>query len=171
MNELTITILGLLLVLLCATIVVSMIYTIYKDTQAKEQMFQIQMIAAQSRSIKDALSPDEMYKIINDMIYFYVSKMVVISDLKGKTDSELSILLDDILVSISTEVELHLSDAFKRSWETYFDPVDGTEDVMSHLKIYIACTVRTQLVRIIENSKRKENISTRHKSTEPDATN
>lgn len=117
------------------------------------------MMAAQSKSLKDALNPTEMYKIVSDMIQFYVSKMVVLSDLEDKTDSELSILLDNIIVSISTEVELHLSDTFKRSWETYFDKVDGTEDVTSHLKIFIACTVRTRLVQIIEAMKKGEVMS------------
>ena len=159
MSDVTIMVLNLLIVILCAAIVVALVYSIVKDTKSKEQMFQIQMMAAQSKSLKDALSPTEMYKIVADMIQFYVSKMVVLSDLEGKTDSELSILLDNIIVSISTEVELHLSDTFKRSWETYFDKVDGTDDITSHLKIYVACTVRTRLVQIIETMKRGEALS------------
>lgn len=166
MSDVTIMVLNLLIVMLCSSIVVALIYSILKDMKSKEQMFQIQMMATQSKSLNDALSPTEMYKIVADMIQFYVSKMVVLSDLKGKTDGELSILLDNTIVSISTEVELHLSDTFKRSWETYFDKVNGTNDTTSHLKIYIACTVRTKLVQIIEVMKREEGISRNKRSVQ-----
>lgn len=153
MNEL---IIGTILATLSICSIMYMGYTIYKDMKSKEQMFEIQITAAKSKSIKDALPPSEMYKIVNDMVNFYVSKTVIVSDLEGKSDSELSLLLDNIIISISTEVEIHLSDTFKHNWEVYFDPVDGTVDVISHLKMYIAYTVRTNLIQIIERLKQKE---------------
>lgn len=140
-------------------------YTIHKDMKSKEQMFELQITAAKSKSIKDALPPSEMYKIVNDMVSFYVSKTVIISDFEGKSDSELSLLLDNIIISISTEIEIHLSDTFKRNWEVYFDPVEGSTDVISHLKMYIAYNVRINLIQIIEKLKQKETLS-RSKQTE-----
>lgn len=172
MNEVLVILLGVVLIVLCACSAVSVAYIIHRDTKSKEQMFEIQLTAAKSKNIKDALSPDEMYKVVNTLVHFYVSKTIALSDLEGKSDSELSILLDNIIVSISTEIELHLSDTFKRSWETYFDPVDGTEDVMSHLKIYIAYSVRVKLIQIIEKSKSSIRLSAsnrRRKSNIPES--
>lgn len=131
-------------------------YTIYKDMKSKEQMFEIQITAAKSKSIRDTIPPSEMYKIVDDMIRFYVSKTVTISDFEGKSDGELSLLLDNIIISISTEVEIHLSDTFKRNWEVYFDPVEGSVDVISHLKMYIAYNVRINLIQIIEKLKQRQ---------------
>lgn len=153
MNEIIVTIVA---VTFGVCVVMYMVYTIYKDMKSKEQMFEIQLTAAKSKSIKDALRPDEMYKVVGDMVNFYVSKTVVVSDFEGKSDGELSILLDSIIISISTEVEIHLSDTFKRNWEVYFDSVDGSADVISHLKMYIAYNVRTTLVQIIEKLKVRE---------------
>lgn len=162
---------GLVVVAAVAMLIILGIHTVEKDRTSKEQMFQLQMTAAKSKNLKDALSPTEMYKIVDDMIHFYVSRTIVLNDFEGKTDGELSILLDNELVHISTEVELHLSEQFKRSWETYFDPVEGTEDSMSHLRLYISYGVRADLVKLIETIKNRKSLRLRtNKKKNPEET-
>lgn len=134
------------------------IYTIYDSKKTKEALFEVQIASAQQKSIKDSPDIATLYNVVNDLIGFYGSKAITMSNLKSNSEEELSILLDDMIVSISSEVELHLSSSFKQAWEVWFDKIEGTGDeesgiIPSHLKSYISHTVRLYTVKKIEEMK------------------
>lgn len=128
-------------------------YTIHRDTKSKEKMFEIQMVSAGTRQIRDATSTKELYDVLEHVIAFYVSRKLTTTNLVIKTDKELSLMLDELVVSVSTEVELHLSDTFKKEWEVWFNAYDETIGVPTHLQVYISTNVRTLLIGAIEKMK------------------
>lgn len=139
-----------------AMLIVITAYTIYDSKRAKEMLFEIQLASAQQSAIKDAPSVSTLYSVVNELIGFYGEKAITMSNLKSNSEEELSLLLDDLIVTISTEVELHLSSAFKQAWETWFDKIEESDEtgvIPSHLKIYISHTVRKFVVNYIEKIK------------------
>lgn len=131
------------------------IYNIYKDRISKETMFQLQLMSTENASIKDAPEVATLYKVIDDTIKFYTARRLKVINLTEKSDQELSIVLDDVILSISSDVELHLSSQFKKIWEVYFDPIPtDPDDPPSHLNLYIHDNTELMLVRTIEAMKR-----------------
>lgn len=140
------------------------VYNIKKDKDSKETLFQIQMMAASSKKMLDAPPLESLYKVLNDLIGFYISRQLITTNVVAESDQQLSLLMDNIVITISTEVERHLSNTFKQAWEVYFDSTDTTET--SHLRLYIATNVRTLLVKVIETKKSSEKVPTSKKQTE-----
>lgn len=126
------------------------------DRKSKEQLFQIQMAGAQATSLKNALPVDDMYKILTGMVQFYTFQQLSNTNLSKYTDQNLSLIVDDMILSIASEVELHLGDNFKQSWECYFDKIPTSQEHRpSHLNLYIYNETRICLINSIELSKRR----------------
>lgn len=131
------------------------IYNIYKDKISKEVMFRLQLKSVDNATIKDALPVTDLYKIVDDTIKFYTSRQLKMMNLSDRTEQELSLLISDIILTIASDVELHLSERFKQIWEIYFDAVPKTQgDAPSHLNLYIHDNTELILVRAIETMKR-----------------
>ena len=156
-NILSLTI-SIILIINTSVIIWCLIYNIRKDYISKERMFQIQLTSAESSSIKDIPPVVELYKIIDDTIKFYIARQVIPSNLLQCSEQELSIMLNDIILTIASNVEMHLSDRFKKMWEVYFDPIPKTkEDPPSHLNLYIYDNTKLILIRTIESAKMQNN--------------
>lgn len=150
-------IIGLLvcIVLISFTSIVLSCYTIIRDTKSKESLFQIQMESAKSKSMKDALSVTDLYQIVDGIIKFYTARQLATTNLSQHSEQELSLLLNDVIITITSNVELRLSENFKQMWELYFDQIPtDKEQLPSHLNLYIYENTRLILVRAIEGMKR-----------------
>lgn len=130
-------------------------YTIDRDKESKERLFQIQLASAKATSIKDVLSVQELYHIVDGMIRFYTARQLSSTNLAEKSDQELSLLLDDIILTIASDVELHMGSQLKSTWEVYFDPIpDKPGSPPSHLNLYIHTNTKLVLIRSLENMRK-----------------
>ena len=153
----TITIGYILCIILTAVLIIISVYNIIKDKESKERLFQIQLAGTSVKKLEKNSPPlDDLYRVVNDLIRFYVSRQLMTTNITAESDQQLSLLMDNIIVTISTEVERHLSDSFRQAWELYFDPASSDSET-SHLRLYIATNVRTFLVKVIEAKKSNEN--------------
>ena len=169
-------ILTIIFLILCCSIAISCItmtgisiYNVNKDRISKETLFEIQVASANSKAMKDTLSVQDLYEIIDNMVLFYTSRQLISTNLANKSDQELSLIMDDIIETIATDVQFRLSDQFKKSWEVYFDPVEGNGSTISHLSLYIYNSTKTILIRSIESMKRQR--SSGQKQSQPKVSN
>ena len=81
---------------------------------------------------------DDILGVINKLINFYVSEKILELGLINKNDDEISIVIDNMIVDVSTLVTSSLSDEIIKALLNYV-----TKD---HMQRYIVSTIRLEIV-------------------------
>lgn len=129
-----------LIILLMICILVSLIFNLRETAKKNEGMLQVQIEAAKVKSTEHVtkLSFDDAVKIVNHLIGFYVSNVILMNGLKEKTADEISAVQDSLVINISTQVRLAMSEQLTTSIQNYV-----TTD---YLNIMIKDTTRLVLI-------------------------
>lgn len=121
------------------------VYVIYRDmiVRKEKQDFDMQMIIAQSKA-KVTTSFDDAFKIIDKMLMVSTTTKINSLNLRAKTAEQLSVILDDVIIEVSTHVLMNISDALKRQLYNYISE--------EYLTKYVTDNCRRLLVIHIEGS-------------------
>lgn len=121
------------------------VYVIYRDmiVRKEKQDFDMQMIMAQSKA-KVTTSFDDAFKIIDKMLMVSTTTKINSLNLRAKTAEQLSVILDDVIIEVSTHVLMNISDALKRQLYNYISE--------EYLTKYVTDNCRRLLVIHIEGS-------------------
>ena len=121
------------------------VYVIYRDmiVRKEKQDFDMQMIMAQSKA-KVTTSYDDAFKIIDKMLIVSTTTKINSLNLRAKTAEQLSVILDDVIIEVSTHVLMNISDALKRQLYNYISE--------EYLTKYVTDNCRRLLVIHIEGS-------------------
>ena len=136
-----------LIVLLMISILVSVIFNLRETAKKNEGMLKIQIEASKVKSVEHItkLSFDECIKIMNNIIGFYVSNTILLNGLQSKDSNTISAVLDDLIIEISTQVRMSMSEELTNAILNYV-----TKDYLNNI---IKDTVRIVLMAKI-NDKR-----------------
>ena len=121
------------------------VYVIYRDmiVRKEKQDFDMQMIMVQSKA-KVTTSFDDAFKIIDKMLMVSTTTKINSLNLRAKTAEQLSVILDDVIIEVSTHVLMNISDALKRQLYNYISE--------EYLTKYVTDNCRRLLVIHIEGS-------------------
>ena len=136
-----------LIVLLMVCILASVIFNLRETAKKNEGMLKIQIEASKVKSVEHItkLSFDECIKIMNNIIGFYVSNTILLNGLQSKDSNTISAVLDDLIIEISTQVRMSMSEELTNAILNYV-----TKDYLNNI---IKDTVRIVLMAKI-NDKR-----------------
>ena len=136
-----------LIVLLMICILISVIFNLRETAKKNECMLKIQIEASKVKSVEHItkLSFDECIKIMNNIIGFYVSNTILLNGLQSKDSNTISAVLDDLIIEISTQVRMSMSEELTNAILNYV-----TKDYLNNI---IKDTVRIVLMAKI-NDKR-----------------
>lgn len=123
--------------------------SIHITTRKNEGMIQAQIEASKIKRTDhvNTLSYDALLKIINDIIGFYISDYILIKGLLIKSDDEMSIIIDNVLVDICSSVYSAMSVELRQAMLNYV-----TED---HLKLLIKDNCRIVIIHKLQPQKEK----------------
>lgn len=142
---------SIVLVVLLGVIVALASYAIYSAGKKTQDSLMIQIEAAKAKKNSHLMTIPyaDLLGIINNLINFYVKSAVLEFPLTTKTQTELSVLMDDILIQICTNVRMAMSEDIQEAMTSYV-----TE---AHMMQYIKNT--TRLILLSETTKiEKQNL-------------
>lgn len=121
------------------------VYIMYRDLMVRKdkQDFDKQVIMAKSKATVTT-SYDDAFKIIDKMLMVTTITKINTLNLRNKTPEQLSVILDDIIIEVSSHVLLNISEALKRQLYNYI-----TEDFLTK---YVTDNCRKLLVIHIEGN-------------------
>ena len=136
-----------LIVLLMICILVSVIFNLRETAKKNEGMLNIQIEASKVKSVEHItkLSFDECIKIMNNIIGFYVSNTILLNGLQSKDSNTISAVLDDLIIEISTQVRMSMSEELTNAILNYV-----TKDYLNNI---IKDTVRIVLMAKITDKR------------------
>lgn len=131
--------LQIVLVILVILFAVALVFNMMKETRRLSAQFtlQLKMIEAQT-SMANPLKFDEIKKIVQDIIINQCIMEIANNGYASKTDEEMSLIINDIILNISTLTEQSLSPELIRQWEKF-----STEEYRTRFIIF---TVRTAFI-------------------------
>lgn len=131
--------LQIVLVILVILFAVALVFNMMKETKRLSAQFtlQLKMTEAQT-SMANPLKFDEIKKIVQDIIINQCIMEIANNGYASKTDEEMSLIINDIILNISTLTEQSLSPELIRQWEKF-----STEEYRTRFIIF---TVRTAFI-------------------------
>lgn len=131
--------LQIVLVILVILFAVALVFNMMKETRRLSAQFtlQLKMTEAQT-SMANPLKFDEIKKIVQDIIINQCIMEIANNGYASKTDEEMSLIINDIILNISTLTEQSLSPELIRQWEKF-----STEEYRTRFIIF---TVRTAFI-------------------------
>lgn len=111
----------ILIILIMVCILACVIFNLRETAKKNEGMLKVQIEAAKVKRTDhvDKLSFDDCIKIINHLIGFYVSSTILLYGLQMKNSDELSTILDELVINISTQVTTAMSNELTACFLTY----------------------------------------------------
>lgn len=133
---------GLMIICIVVSVCILVLtgYNIYLTTIKNEAMLKAQIEAAKVKKTEhiNTMKFDDIMNIIAKLIDFYVSEKILELGLITKSDDEISIAIDNMVIDVSTYVTSSLSNEIMISVLNYV--------TKEHLYRYIASTIRLQIV-------------------------
>lgn len=119
-----------LIVLIMICILISVIFNLRETAKKNEIMLQIQIEASKVKSVDHItkLPFDECIKIINNIIGLYTTNSILINGLKSKDADAISAVLDELIIELSTQVRMSMSEELTRAILNYV-----TKDYLNNL--------------------------------------
>lgn len=138
-----------IIAVMAVLMVVLTTYTIHRDMTKMDNNLKIQIASASANRKPDIhkMSYEDLMKIVNTTIDYFTSQNMEILALSTKSSEEISLMIDELTVDISSRVVLGLSDEVRGSVTAYV-----SEDFFNR---YIYNSVQTLIVLNIEKEKRK----------------
>ena len=131
--------LQIVLVILVILFAVALVFNMMKETKRLSAQFTIQLKMAEAQtSMANPLKFDEIKKIVQDIIINQCIMEIANNGYASKTDEEMSLIINDIILNISTLTEQSLSPELIRQWEKF-----STEEYRTRFIIF---TVRTAFI-------------------------
>lgn len=123
-------------------------FSIMRETIRLKKQFIIQMKMSEAQaSMTNPLKFDEIKKIIEDIIINQCIMEISNNGYGEKTDEEMSLIITDIILNISTLTEQSLSKELIRQWEKF-----STEEYRTRFIIFtVRAALMTQLNRMAVN--------------------
>ena len=123
-------------------------FSIMRETIRLKKQFIIQMKMSEAQaSMTNPLKFDEIKKIIEDIIINQCIMEISNNGYGEKTDEEMSLIITDIILNISTLTEQSLSKELIRQWEKF-----STEEYRTRFIIFtVRAALMSQLNRIAVN--------------------
>lgn len=140
--------LQVVIILLLIVLIVLTIFSIMRETIRLNKQFIIQMKMSEAQaSMTNPLKFDEIKKIIEDIIINQCIMEISNNGYGEKTDEEMSLIITDIILNISTLTEQSLSKELIRQWEKF-----STEEYRTRFIIFtVRAALMTQLNRMAVN--------------------
>ena len=140
--------LQVVIILLLVVLIVLTIFSIMRETIRLNKQFIIQMKMSEAQaSMTNPLKFDEVKKIIEDIIINQCIMEISNNGYGEKTDEEMSLIITDIILNISTLTEQSLSKELIRQWEKF-----STEEYRTRFIIFtVRAALMTQLNRMAVN--------------------
>lgn len=140
--------LQVVIILLLIVLIVLTIFSIMRETIRLNKQFIIQMKMSEAQaSMTNPLKFDEIKKIIEDIIINQCIMEISNNGYGEKTDEEMSLIITDIILNISTLTEQSLSKELIRQWEKF-----STEEYRTRFIIFtVRAALMSQLNRIAVN--------------------
>ena len=140
--------LQVVIILLLVVLIVLTIFSIMRETIRLNKQFIIQMKMSEAQaSMTNPLKFDEIKKIIEDIIINQCIMEISNNGYGEKTDEEMSLIITDIILNISTLTEQSLSKELIRQWEKF-----STEEYRTRFIIFtVRAALMTQLNRMAVN--------------------
>ena len=140
--------LQVVIILLLVVLIVVTIFSIMRETIRLNKQFIIQMKMSEAQaSMTNPLKFDEIKKIIEDIIINQCIMEISNNGYGEKTDEEMSLIITDIILNISTLTEQSLSKELIRQWEKF-----STEEYRTRFIIFtVRAALMTQLNRMAVN--------------------
>lgn len=140
--------LQVVITLLLIVLIVLTIFSIMRETIRLNKQFIIQMKMSEAQaSMTNPLKFDEIKKIIEDIIINQCIMEISNNGYGEKTDEEMSLIITDIILNISTLTEQSLSKELIRQWEKF-----STEEYRTRFIIFtVRAALMSQLNRIAVN--------------------
>lgn len=140
--------LQVVIILLLVVLIVLTIFSIVRETIRLNKQFIIQMKMSEAQaSMTNPLKFDEIKKIIEDIIINQCIMEISNNGYGEKTDEEMSLIITDIILNISTLTEQSLSKELIRQWEKF-----STEEYRTRFIIFtVRAALMSQLNRIAVN--------------------
>ena len=131
--------LQIVLVILVILFAVALVFNMMKETRRLSAQFTLQLKMAEAQtSMANPLKFDEIKKIVQDIIINHCIMEIANNGYAKKTDEEMSLIINDIILNISTLTEQSLSPELIRQWEKF-----STEEYRTRFIIF---TVRTAFI-------------------------
>ena len=131
--------LQIVLVILVILFAVALVFNMMKETRRLSAQFTLQLKMAEAQtSMANPLKFDEIKKIVQDIIINQCIMEIANNGYAKKTDEEMSLIINDIILNISTLTEQSLSPELIRQWEKF-----STEEYRTRFIIF---TVRTAFI-------------------------
>ena len=131
--------LQIVLVILVILFAVALVFNMMKETRRLSAQFTLQLKMAEAQtSMANPLKFDEIKKIVQDIIINQCIMEIATNGYAKKTDEEMSLIINDIILNISTLTEQSLSPELIRQWEKF-----STEEYRTRFIIF---TVRTAVI-------------------------
>ena len=140
--------LQVVIILLLVVLIILTIFSIMRETIRLNKQFIIQMKMSEAQaSMTNPLKFDEIKKIIEDIIINQCIMEISNNGYGEKTDEEMSLIITDIILNISTLTEQSLSKELIRQWEKF-----STEEYRTRFIIFtVRAALMSQLNRIAVN--------------------
>lgn len=140
--------LQVVIILLLVVLIVLTIFSIMRETIRLNKQFIIQMKMSEAQaSMTNPLKFDEIKKIIEDIIINQCIMEISNNGYGEKTDEEMSLIITDIILNISTLTEQSLSKELIRQWEKF-----STEEYRTRFIIFtVRAALMSQLNRMAVN--------------------
>ena len=133
---------GLIIICIAISLCIMVLtgFNIVLTTRKNEAMLKAQIEASKIKKTDhiNTMKFDDILGVINKLINFYVSEKVLELGLINKNDDEISIVIDNMIVDVSTLVTSSLSDKIIEALLNYV-----TKD---HMQRYIVSTIRLEIV-------------------------
>lgn len=131
--------LQIVLVILVILFAVALVFNMMKETRRLSAQFTLQLKMAEAQtSMANPLKFDEIKRIVQDIIINQCIMEIANNGYAKKTDEEMSLIINDIILNISTLTEQSLSPELIRQWEKF-----STEEYRTRFIIF---TVRTAFI-------------------------
>ena len=131
--------LQIVLVILVILFAVALVFNMMRETRRLSAQFTLQLKMAEAQtSMANPLKFDEIKKIVQDIIINQCIMEIANNGYAKKTDEEMSLIINDIILNISTLTEQSLSPELIRQWEKF-----STEEYRTRFIIF---TVRTAFI-------------------------
>lgn len=156
--------LQIVLVILVILFAVALVFNMMKETKRLSAQFTLQLKMAEAQtSMANPLKFDEIKKIVQDIIINQCIMEIANNGYAKKTDEEMSLIINDIILNISTLTEQSLSPELIRQWEKF-----STEEYRTRFIIF---TVRTafisQLGTVSRNQREEDRLQRAGRSIPP----
>ena len=144
--------LQIVLVILVILFAVALVFNMMKETRRLSAQFTLQLKMAEAQtSMANPLKFDEIKKIVQDIIINQCIMEIANNGYAKKTDEEMSLIINDIILNISTLTEQSLSPELIRQWEKF-----STEEYRTRFIIFTVLTAFISQLGTVRRNQREE---------------